>query len=278
MKIAYLILSHHYPEQLSRMINALISEGTLFFVHVDLKTDIQPYHQLLNTDQVEFIAERVKVYWSKYSIVEAELNLIRAALKTDADYFVLLSGVDYPIVSNSEIHAFFEGNGYEYFSSSFLGSGGWEAAAARYQRFYVDQPWLQKIIDIAGGLIPKRKMPDHLRPYGGATWWNLTRDCCEYVLNYAAAHPNIMKFYSYTNCPDEMFFQTTILNSPFSERVVNNDLRYVDWSDCAAGKSFSPNLLTKVDFEKICKSGKLFARKFDASVDWAILDMIDQIR
>jgi hypothetical protein len=71
--------------------------------------------------------------------------------------------------------------------------------------------------------------------------------------------------------PDELFFQTIVLHSPFADTVVNDNLRYIDWSRRPA-----PAILHAQDFPSLIGSGKLFARKFDANVDARILDMLDE--
>ena len=43
MKIAYLISAHKDPQQLGRMVQALHTEDTRFFVHVDANVDIKPF-------------------------------------------------------------------------------------------------------------------------------------------------------------------------------------------------------------------------------------------
>jgi hypothetical protein len=73
--------------------------------------------------------------------------------------------------------------------------------------------------------------------------------------------------------PDEIFFQTIILNSSFARRAVNDNLRYIEWKDPDAG---SPAILRKSDFQKLASSSKLFARKFDMTVDTEVLDFIDR--
>jgi hypothetical protein len=50
-------------------------------------------------------------------------------------------------------------------------------------------------------------------------------------------------------------------------------LRYRDWGDDV--NALHPRNLEKKDFEKIRESDKLFARKFDMTIDPDILDMID---
>ena len=43
MKIAYLISAYKDPQQLSRMVQALHTEDTRFFVHMDANVDIKPF-------------------------------------------------------------------------------------------------------------------------------------------------------------------------------------------------------------------------------------------
>jgi hypothetical protein len=86
-------------------------------------------------------------------------------------------------------------------------------------------------------------------------------------------NPAFVNFFKYVDIPDEMFFQTIILNSPFKESVINDNLVYIDWEN--PNPSY-PRTFVKTDFEILVSSSKLFARKFDVSRDADILDMIDQ--
>jgi hypothetical protein len=74
--------------------------------------------------------------------------------------------------------------------------------------------------------------------------------------------------------PDEIFFQTILMNSPHAENIINDDLRYLDWKDRNSG---SPAVLSKTDLSNLLVSQKLFARKFDVKVEPKILDLIDQL-
>jgi hypothetical protein len=82
-----------------------------------------------------------------------------------------------------------------------------------------------------------------------------------------------VRFFKYVDVPDELFFQTVIMNSPLCGSVVNDNLRYIDWKDPNAA---SPAILTTSDLESLTRSSKLFARKFDTTVDGDVLDLIDQ--
>jgi hypothetical protein len=70
--------------------------------------------------------------------------------------------------------------------------------------------------------------------------------------------------------PDEIFFHTIILNSPFATNVVNDDLRCIDISERRG-----PRIWRKSDLEILAQSRGLIARKFDTVVDSEILDLID---
>ncbi|MEI6087851.1 MAG: glycosyl transferase, partial [Bacteroidota bacterium] len=57
----------------------------------------------------------------------------------------------------------------------------------------------------------------------------------------------------------------------YKAQMINDNLKYIDWSLGGA----SPKILTIDDIDKISKSGKFFARKFDANFDSEVLDWID---
>src|SRR4051812_35408709 len=100
MRIAYLILAHNNYTHLQKLIDALNEFDCKFYVHIDKKSPLPN----LKGDNIIFIKNRVKVYWSTFSEVQATLHLMdEAARDRRHDYFVLISGVDYPIRSNAEI-------------------------------------------------------------------------------------------------------------------------------------------------------------------------------
>ena len=68
-------------------------------------------------------------------------------------------------------------------------------------------------------------------------------------------------------------FQTIIMNSPFKDKVVNDNLRYIVWPSAFDS---SPINVVKSDFPKLKTSPQLFARKFDMTMDCEVMDMIDQ--
>jgi Core-2/I-Branching enzyme len=80
-----------------------------------------------------------------------------------------------------------------------------------------------------------------------------------------------VRFFEHVFVPDELFFQTLVLNSPHRDSVVDANLRYIDWSTTPG-----PKVLRTDDLEALLGSGMLFARKFDETVDAEILDLLDR--
>jgi hypothetical protein len=84
-------------------------------------------------------------------------------------------------------------------------------------------------------------------------------------------NPDIKRFFAYTWGSDEVAFQSILYSSKFKEQMINNNLRYIDWSLGGA----SPKVLTMNEVEALSSSGKFFGRKFDTEIDSQILDWID---
>ena len=94
----------------------------------------------------------------------------------------------------------------------------------------------------------------------------------EYINNFIRQNTKFVNFYHHVFIPDEMFFQTILMNSPFSNQVENNPIHYINWNP----KRYPlPVVFGKEDFDAIKNSNKLFARKFDMNFDSEILDLID---
>jgi hypothetical protein len=119
----------------------------------------------------------------------------------------------------------------------------------------------------------KRKFPRGFEPFGGSAFWCLSRECVEYVLSFVEQNRKFVRFFRHVLIPEEIFFQTIVLNSPLKESLINDDLRYVHWPGDSPAH---PAILREDDFESIAESSCLFARKFDTSVDAGVLDMIDR--
>ncbi len=61
------------------------------------------------------------------------------------------------------------------------------------------------------------------------------------------------------------------MNAPFAEKVVNNNLRYIDW---VARNGNNPAVLDETDFEKVMDSNAFFARKFEYPVSEKLMNCV----
>jgi hypothetical protein len=292
MHLAYLILAHNNPKQLGRMVKSLCCSFASIFIHLDAKVeDASPFISAAGGfKNVRFVERRIPVNWGAFSMVQATLNGIEEILQSGCspDYINLLSGTDYPIKSSEYILNFFsENNGKEflYYRQSptpDLPDGGMDRIEYYYD--YDNDNFDKNLYEYAmreRGV--KRKFIEGMVPYHGSQWWSITGSCARHVLSFVNNNREIINFYRYTKFSDEQFFQTVILNSEFACKVVNDNLRYIDWSafnwEQIDWVQSIPHLkvlnVRDKDFEKILRSDKLFARKFDENIVDEILNLID---
>jgi len=298
VKIVYLIAVHKNPEQVVRLVRKLDTKSTSFYLHVDKKADNEIYRRLVgdldDLPNVHFLKRR-KVYWGHFGLLGAIIQGLEEIFNRNVsfNYIVFLTGQCYPIKSNSYIEKTLEeSEPYSFIHHFPLPSARWQdegrgglnrvecwhiRVGGRTLRFPAEFRRSSRIVPLLwsalASLFPiKRKFPRGFHPFGGSNHWWLSRDCAEYVNNFVGRNPAFVNFFRFVLLPEEIFFQTLILNSPFKGRVINDDLKYICWPDNAD----RPTVLFTDDFESIAESSRLFARKFDISVDADVLDLIDQ--
>ncbi len=277
MKIAHLILAHANPLQLQRLVNRLAHPDADFYIHIDFKTDITPFLALAN-DHVTLVKKRESVYWGAYSIVQATVNSMEEILLSGKqyDYINLLSGQDYPLKATTEIHQYFEENPGKAFMETLIIQQEWHEAIQRVTKYHLTNYnfWRKHTVEkYLNMLLPKRKMPNNLIPVGRSQWFAITQTHAKYIVDYLAQHKHVRRFFELTWGSDEFVFQTLLYNSIYQKDMVNDNLRYIDWSE---GQS-SPKTFTITDLPTLLNSGKLFARKFNEAVDATILDKLDSL-
>lgn len=115
MRIAYLILAHHQPQHLGALIEQLDDGNAHFFVHIDRKSDIEPFRNAVKSERAVFLDKRLPITWGKWNLVQATLDLLqRAYHESPSAHYQLLSGDSYPIKSNEEIAAKLASGNFNY--------------------------------------------------------------------------------------------------------------------------------------------------------------------
>jgi hypothetical protein len=291
VSFAYIILAHVQPAQLARLIRRLEAPGDRFFVHVDAKTDFASFRaglgEVADWEAVTFVA-RTKVYWGAFGQLEATLAGLRGALAADApfDYFVLLTGRDYPIKSLAHIRNFIDDRAGQVFLEArplpiaeWGEKGGLERLRHPHLRLFTRAlrfpgPIRDRFIRYGHIRLPlSRRLPSGLRPYVGSAFWWMPRDCAEYVQRVTEERPDLLRFFRWAFAPEESYFQMLLMSSPYADRVTGDQLRYTEWrpEDWPHGTT-----LRAGDLPSLAETDKLFASKFDLRRDAQILDLIDE--
>lgn len=282
MKIAHLIMAYKNPSQLERLIKRLEHPQCHIFVHLDKKIDVENFEYLQDISGVSFIRNRTVCNWGGFNFVKAVTKSTKEILERSErfDFVNLLSAQDYPIKPVELIVDYFEKHkGISFISyDESTNSEWWKHAKNRYELYHFSDVnikgiyFLQKIIN---RIMPKRLFPNPFKMYGGptSTWWVLSRDCAEFVIDYLERNPKLVKFMRFTWAADEFLYTSIIMNSSFSQRVKNNNFRHIVWKE---GKS-NPETLNSVDLIPLQKSENFFARKFDTTIDVKILDLLDEV-
>jgi Core-2/I-Branching enzyme len=319
MRHAYLVLAHQDAPGVVRLVQSLRHEGARFYVHVDAAGDGRVAEALRQEDDVVLVP-RIPVRYKAFSMVEATLVLLRAACADRHDYYTLLSGADYPLVPNDQIVARLADSGKQYLTFWRLEDRpSWQHKVQYYYPTeYVPMRMTQRDLGRRAfwaafrrgrKVLPKRRHPAGLVPYGGSQWWSLTHDCVVDVLGAVARRPDVVRFYRWTESPDELFFHTLVMNGPYAQQVNGfatyqrwrdevqpwepvsleqekrrmlpdqlMNLRYIDWSSELTGLREAPAVLDARDAPALADSDCLLARKFDRVRSAALLDHLDRAR
>jgi len=283
MKIGVLILAHNNPNQLKQLVDILKTDFQIF-IHLDKKSCIDS--DIFANEPNVCVIKNHKVYWGSVNIVLATLDLIKLAFEHNCDYYILISGSDLPILKNQDIIKEIRKNPeISYFDYHSLPREDWplNGGFERLQLFWekIEKPNVTSysIKSLLFSLCRNIQRVFHLKRkllpvtyYGGAQWFNLSKEAVEYLLNYIEENPKFLKSFNYTLISDEIFFHTLLLNSPIRHKIENDKKRYIDW-DTGPER---PRILRIEDYDKIIKSNGFFARKFDEKIDDEICKKILQ--
>jgi hypothetical protein len=292
MKKAYIILAHQKPEQLARLVASLEGGRSHFFIHLDCSCVRAPFERALaDRGQWQFVRGE-NGGWGQFGIVKGTLHGLHAvaAHGEKFDFVHLISGMDYPLRSNAYMDRFFEHNRGKIFMEWWpFPASHWSMSDFGFDRIYKyhvggrKSPQAQRISRLISKLanatpVFRRRFPRGLTPFGGWQWWSIPVDVVHVILEFVARRPDFVRYHYWSLLPDEMFFQTILLNhdhGALRSRIVNNCLRFLDWDN---PNPLGPALLSKRYFSPLVDSGSLFARKFDQAYDAEILDLIDSYR
>ena len=287
MKNAYLIIAHNQIELLKTLLKLIDDEDNDIYLHIDTKwtdfdeADVKEIKNEVNKSNL-FLVDRSSVVWGGFSLVQVELDLLRATLNKKYDYYHLLSGVDLPLKSQKYIHKFFEEhNGKEFISFDYNQNSDLFVDRVDQYRLFQEKYGNKKTIlfyfDKVSIKIQKifgihRQFHFSSKLKKGSQWFSITYDLAMYILDQ---EKNIQKRFKKSLASDELFLQTIVFNSPFRDNLYyNNDagryynMRFIDF------QRGNPYVFRESDFDMLLDRQELFARKFDWNTDKKIVEKI----
>jgi hypothetical protein len=290
VRLAVIVLAHRHPAQLALLLSTLRHPQIKVYLHLDSVVDAKPFAAALETagllSEIALLP-RFRSRWGGIEVVDATLTGLERALADGCQYYLLVSGQDFPLWPADEIVSFFARHPARSYVQSFaLPDGRWPYDGRQRIEFYTYTvlgrretcipsgipsrlSWKGRVLNAAlrlrGWRKPVRRFPACASPFGGSQWWNLSRAAAAYAIGFVRSHPEYRRYHEHTLLADEVFFQSILLGTAFAaeHEIVNDSLRYMVWP----GISSHPRTLVATDVPPARASGKPLARKFDLDVD-----------
>ncbi len=274
MRIAYLITAYNNFNHLNRLIHSLNNIDVKFYIHIDKKSII-PKKGLIQKQNINYI-NSINVWWGGWSHQQAINDLIYNSMLDKNDYYILITGSDYPIKKHSLLVEKLK-QSLEYINIV----KGFQSHKPdnRIKYYYLDGFDRRKKKSIRSRFgfklenilrkIKYEKVFSFGDIYFGTTYWALSHGCISYVINFINSNPDYIKFYKSTLIPEESFIHSIIGPSNFNEKIEHN-LTYQDWNLSPHPEIIKMEHYLMFKQKKIFKDSygefePFFARKFEDS-------------
>ena len=288
VRMAYLLQVHKNPDQVSRFIRQIGEDGDPdIYVHIDRKSGRAVLQGIPNGWNIKIMKESLSVTWGDISQVDATLYLLRNLGKSlrEYDFVCFKSGQD--LLVNKGLRDHLAKNKNKIFMNvKQIGNNDprtyfWNLKWPRFTKARYDSVLHPYRIARSGlirlyraGINPvpnQNRLPDYYVLYRGSSWFIMPGEVADYIVRYLDQNQWYYEAFKDALCPDESFFQTLIMNSPYAGDVINDNLTYLRF-----GRSYRDNnhpvTLTIKDLPEIEASGKFFARKFDDDIDKEVIE------
>ncbi len=269
-KIAYILLCHKDPDAIVEQARRLTAVGDYMAIHFDARSRPEAFRRIRDAlgdnPRVTFTRKRIKCGWGEWSLVQASLLAVEAALEAfpRATHFYMLSGDCMAIKTAEHTHRFLDDHdadfieSFDFFDSDWIKTG-FKEERLIYRHFFNERTrkWLfYQSFEMQKRLGLKRAIPDDIEVQIGSQWWCLRRRTIEWIMDFTAKRRDVMRFFRTTWIPDETFFQTLVRHLVPETEIESRSLTFLMFSDYGMPVTFYNdhyNLLLSQDF--------LFARK-----------------
>ncbi len=269
-RIAYILLCHKDPEGIIAQAQRLTAVGDYISIHFDGRAKPADFErikaELANNPNVTFAKRRVKCGWGAWSLVEATLLAVEAAVDTfpRATHFYMLSGDCMPIKSAEFAHDFLDSEDVDYIESVDFFNSDWiktgiKAERLIYRHFFNERS-NKKLFYASMALQERlkltRKVPSDIAMQIGSQWWCLRRRTVEWVLDFTRKRRDVMRFFRTTWIPDETFFQTIVRHLVPEYEIRSRTLTFLMFTDYGMPVTFYND-----HYDLLHSQSYLFARK-----------------
>ena len=269
-KIAYILLCHKDPEAVIRQAERLTAVGDYMAIHFDASASAEDYAQITaalgDNPSVTFPRKRIRCGWGEWSLVQATLDMLTAALQSfpRATHFYLMSGDCMAIKSAEYAHQFLDENdtdfieSVDYFDSDWIKTG-WKEERLIYRHWFNERTQRKRfyaMFEVQKRLGLTRKIPADLQVQIGSQWWCLRRRTIEAVMAFTHKRRDVMRFFRSTWIPDETFFQTLVRHLVPEAEISNRSLTFLLFSDYGMPVTFYND-----HYDLLLGQNHLFARK-----------------
>ena len=269
-KIAFILLCHKDPDAIINQATRLTAVGDYMSIHFDASANPEHYHRireaLADNPNVTFARKRVRCGWGEWSLVQATLNAVEAALDTfpRATHFYMVSGDCMAIKSAEYTHDFLDKadvdyiESFDYFESDWIKTGMKEERLI-YRHFFNERTQKRRFyasFNAQQKLGMKREVPEDIQVMIGSQWWCLRRRTVEWIVDFTRKRKDVMRFFRTTWIPDETFFQTLVRHLVSGNEIRSRTPTFLMFTDYGMPVTFYDDhydLLLSQDF--------LFARK-----------------
>ena len=287
MSQAVLILAHKDIGQVLELSESLAPYFKVF-VHLDAKCPISSEEIGLFHKRDIQVLQQYSVNWGAWSICEVMLLLLEEAIKDPSiEYFHFISGQDFPVIHPKEIYRFYKNKDSIFMKyESVEGVKKTGEPLLWWQKYYYDYDKIKRqsyfgilfhrftlLVQTIKRANKFKDLKIDLPIYQGSQWLDLPRYAVEYVLDYLQKNENVKKMLQTGFCSDEFMFQTVLCNSPYHEKIINNNHRFITLTPQHGSV---PAILDERNYEDIISSDAHFARKIDSNISRTLITAIQK--
>ncbi|HEY5768309.1 MAG TPA: beta-1,6-N-acetylglucosaminyltransferase [Chthoniobacterales bacterium] len=295
MALAFHILAHKEPEQVERLVRAILRPENTMILHFDRRAP-RSLHALgsrLASDHPNVILQRPRVVlWGGYEVARLPVEAISLALRSKQawTHFINLSGQCFPLKPIEEIASVLATRTDVSYLTWFdpRADRRWSNAEERVAYTYYWWNWVHWIMTRPGigrrmrewlhwdqetvpvRRHPSRKFAEGFRYYGGSNWAMLARPASEHLVRDPACQ-RLLRWCRHACVSDEIFLATALRGGIWNGPCQNENFREMDFPT----GTINPRVLTIADLPRLLASSAFFARKFDIATDASLLDALE---